>query len=183
MIGSVVSRRYARALFTLGKSGKKGTLEKVGENLAAMADLVKESPELARLFRDPAFTPEEKRGVISALSKKLGVNKVTRNFCFLLADNDRLVNIERINAEFQAMLNTHNNVLQGEVVTAIPLANEKREKMLAQLEKKAGYTLALDFTVDETLLGGMVLKVGDKVMDASLRTQLSLLKDTIKRGD
>ena len=183
MTGSVVARRYARALFDLTRTSGKKVQEESGKDLASMTALVKKSPDLARLFCAPVFSSEEKRKVVKALGKKIGINKTVCDFCFLLADKERLGSLERINDEYQAMLDMDNGILRGQIVTAVPLKDDKRRRILVQLEKKTGRALALDFAVDASLLGGMVLNVGDKVVDASLKTQLSLLKDTIKRGD
>lgn len=183
MTGSVAARRYAKALFDLARSAGPTVLETSGNDLAALAALVKGSPELLRLFAAPVFSSTEKHKVIAALSDRLGTSAMVREFCFLLADKKRLVLLETITGEFQSLIDEENSVLRGEFISAVPLDEEKRLAVKSALEKKAGKTLALDFSVDADLLGGMVLKVGDNVMDASLKTQLILLKDTIKRGE
>jgi len=182
MTGSVAARRYAKALFDLAKRSDANALDKAGSDLAAFAALAGENPELTRLFRDPVFSPEEKRGVISALTERLKNGDMVRDFLFLLADKHRLVLLDRIAGEFQSLLDAEKGIVRGEVVSAMTLGEKTRKNIEDTLEKKAGKTLILDFKVDEALLGGMLLRVGDSVMDASLKTQLSLLKDTIKRG-
>ncbi len=182
MTGSVAARRYAKALFDLAKQTGPDALAKAGADLEAFAALGKESPELSRLFRDPVFSPEEKRGVITALSGRLEAGAMVRDFLFLLADKHRLSILDRIAAEFRALLDVEDGILRGELVSAVPLGEKIQDKVKGRLARKAGKTLVLDFKVDEALLGGMLLKIGDNVMDASLKTQLSLLKDTIKRG-
>jgi len=182
MTGSVAARRYAKALFDLaGKSGAE-TLEKTGADLAAFASLAGTSVELAALFRDPVFSPEEKRNVVTALAERQKTGPMVRDFLYLLADKHRLELLGKIAGEYRALLDAAQGVLRGELVSAVPLDEKTQGAVRGQLEKKAGRTLLLDFKVDGNLLGGMLLKVGDNVMDASLKTQLSLLKDTIKRG-
>lgn len=183
MTGSVAARRYAKALFDLGRRTGMETLEQNGSGLADLAAMTKESPELLRLFSDPVFSPEEKRNVITALADRLGAGKMLREFCYLLADKHRLNLLEKIAGEYQALVDVEKGVLRGELVSAVPLDPDAQNAVRGQLEQRAGKALVLDFKVDEALLGGMVLKVGDNVMDASLKTQLSLLKDTIKRGE
>ena len=182
MTGSVAARRYAKALFDLAKQSGAEAMEKTGADLEAFAALTRESAELAGLFRDPVFSPQEKQRVVTALAERLETGAMVRDFLSLLADKHRLVVLTGIAAEYQLLLDAEKGILRGEIVSAMPLDEKTRADVLGKLEKKAGKALALDFKVDETLLGGMLLKVGDNVMDASLKTQLSLLKDTIKRG-
>lgn len=182
MTGSVAARRYAKALFDLaGKSGTE-TLEKTDGDLAAFASLTGTSAELAALFHDPEFSPEEKRNVITALAERLETGVMVRDFLYLLADKHRLELVGGIAGEYRTLLDAAQGILRGELVSSVPLDEKTRATVRGQLEKKAGRTLLLDFKVDGGLLGGLLLKVGDNVMDASLKTQLSLLKDTIKRG-
>lgn len=183
MTGSVAARRYARAIFDLALQAGPDALDATGKDIAAVAALAGESPDLARLFRDPVFSSEEKHKVITALADRLGLSPTVRDFCHLLADRRRLGLIEKIAGEYRALADIEKGVMRGEFISAAPLDAEKRTAVLGELEKKAGKTLALDFKVDAALLGGMVLKVGDMVMDASIKTQLELLKDTITRGE
>ncbi len=182
MTGSVVARRYAKALFDLAKQSGSDALDKAGSDLAGFAAMAEGNPELAGLFRDPVFSPEEKQGVVLALAQRLETDGMVRDFLFLLADKHRLMLLDRIAGEYQPLLDAEKGIVRGEVVSAVPLDDKARKTVETKLEKKAGKDLILDFKVDKSLLGGMLLKVGDKVMDASLKTQLSLLKDTIKRG-
>lgn len=184
MTGSVAARRYAKALFDLGLQTGTETLDQWGGEVTDMADMMTQSVDLSRLFRDPVFSPEEKKNVIAALADKLSTSKPVRDFFFLLADKNRLEILPAIAGQYRALVDAEKGILRGEFISAAPLDETKQASVLEQLAKKAGgRTLALDFSVDKTLLGGMVLKVGDNVMDASLKTQLLLLKDTIKRGE
>ena len=184
MTDSVAARRYARALFDMGRETGTKMLEQWGGEIANIAALTAQSSDLARLFSDPVFSPEEKKNVIAVLAKKLSLSASVRNFCFLLADKSRLMLLPSIAGQYQALVDTEKGVLRGEFISAVPLDTAKQSAVLEQLAKKAGgKPLALNFSVDKTLLGGMVIKVGDNVMDASLKTQLIILKDTIKRGE
>ncbi len=183
MTGSIVARRYAHALFALEKKAGQAALEQAGANLNDLAALIAQSPELARFFRNPTFSAKEKQAVLAALGDKLSLSTSVRDFCALLADKGRLGALSAIAAQYGALLDAEKGVTRGELVTAVELGEEKRNKLLAQLEKKAGSSLSLEFKVDPAILGGMRLKIGDKVLDASLMAQLSLLKDTITRGE
>lgn len=182
MTGSVAARRYAKALFDLARQTGPDALDTVGADLEALAALAREHVELARLFSNPVFSPDEKKKVLAALADRLELGSMTRDFCRLLADKHRLGLLDKIAGEYQSLLDAKKGILRGELVSAVALDDNTRETVRGRLEKKAGHTLILDFKVDESLLGGMLFKVGDNVMDASLKTQLSLLKETIKRG-
>ena len=183
MTGDIVARRYARALFGMARKRGEAALDGYGKDLAALAALVESSADLRRLFRDPVFTPEEKRRVLAVLGERLKTADAVRDFTYLLADKGRLSCLNGIAGEYQLLADAEKGILRGELVTAVPLEESKRAAVQAKLEKKAGRGLALDFRVDDTVLGGMVLTIGDKVFDASLKAQLSLLHDTIKRGE
>ncbi|MDE7241338.1 ATP synthase F1 subunit delta, partial [Desulfovibrio sp.] len=119
---------------------------------------------------------------LSALLDKLGADKTMRNFCFLLADKERLASLRQIAEWYGILLDEANGVLRGKVITAIKLSKAKQEKLKAELAKKSGGDIELAFSVDPEILGGMVLAVGDKVLDSSLRAQLGILRETFKRG-
>lgn len=183
MIGNIVARRYARALFSIGKKTGAKELASFGQELAALAQAIEGTPELGKVFRNPIFTPEEKRAVISKVIEGIKVSKTVQNFCFLLAEKDRLALIPDIQAFYNILLDAEQGVVRGELVTAIELPKAKRDEVKSQLEKQANQKLILDFSVNKAILGGVMLKIGDQVLDASLRAQLGILKENIKRGE
>jgi F-type H+-transporting ATPase subunit delta len=183
LTGNVVARRYARALFALGKKNGLPELENYASGLGAIRTILQESPSLAQFFRNPIFSPEEKKQTVAQLITRLKLSGVVVHFCFLLAEKDRLRELDRIATVFDQLLDAEKGVIRGELLTAIPMDAAKQTAIVKQLEKKTKHTLMLSFGVSPEILGGVVLKVGDQVMDASLRAQLSILKDTIKRGE
>ena len=158
-------------------------LESYGCARGALRSSLAEAPDLLRGFRNPIFSAEEKEKVVRKLAAKMEINGTMLNFYLLLADKDRLNELEGISNAFDSLLDAEKGVVRGELLTAVPLDDAKRAEVIKQLEKKAKRTLVLDFGVSPEILGGVVLKVGDQVLDASLRAQLSILKDTIKRGE
>ena len=106
-----------------------------------------------------------------------------RSFCFLLADKERLAFLREISAWYGKLLDEAKGIVRGELVTAVKLSADKKAKLKESLEKKTGTALELTFAVDKDILGGMVLKMGDRVLDASLRAQLGILRETFKRGE
>ena len=184
MTGGTLARKYARALFSLGKKSGAPQLEQYGAALAGLAGMLAISPALERMFKSPVITVAEKHALADQLLDKAGADLTVKNFCRLLADKGRLAALPAIAGCYGELLDAEKGVLRGTVITAVKLDAERQKKLKAGLEKKAGNkTLALEFHVDKAILGGLMLKVGDRVLDASLRAQLTILRDTIKRGE
>ena len=175
-------RRYARALFNLGKKAGPDRLSEYAKDLAALIQAMKQEPKLMDFFKSPLFSIEEKRSVAGVVLKSLGASAHVRDFCFLLADKSRLALLPDIQEAFGALLDEEQGIVRGELITAVPLSEARQSDVRARLEKQAGHKLALVFSVDADILGGIMLRAGDRVLDASVRAQLGRLKETIRRG-
>ena len=134
-------------------------------------------------FRNPAFSADEKKAVMNQMIEKISVDPMVKNFCDLLADKGRVEMLPAIASDYKAMLDAVIGVLTGELITVSEINEERKSAIKARLEEQAGKKLELDFGTDKDILGGLVLKIGDKVMDASLKAQLQILKENIKRGE
>lgn len=183
MNGDIVAQRYAKALFALGQQEGMSKLEQYGENLSALEGILEEAPELDRLFRNPVISIAEKRNVLSRILGTVGVDPVVKHFCLLLADKERLPLFGEIVESFGKLLDEAWGIVRGRLLTAVNLSKEQQSGILARLEKQTSRQIALKFEVDPSILGGVVLQVGDNVLDASLRAQLGILRDIIKRGE
>ena len=183
MTNTVVARRYARALFALGKEAGAKELDSYGATLSKLDALLADNPALDKIFRSPVIGVAEKRELVSSLLKSVAADKTMTNFCLLLADKNRLDGLRDIATYYGTLLDAENGIIRGRLVTAVSLDAKKQGKLKTMLEKKAGKSIELTFDVDPSILGGVVLRVGDRVMDGSLRAQLALLRDTIKRGE
>lgn len=183
MIGSVVAKRYASALFALGKEGGASELERFGVNLEDLANALTVSPQLAEVFKNPVLSITEKKHVLKALLEKMGVADAVRRFCELLADKGRLPILRDIAAAYSTLLDDFSGISRGVFTGAFALDEGRKANILDQLEKKTGRKLVLEFKEDAALLGGFVLKLGDLQLDASVRTQIENLRESIKRGE
>jgi F-type H+-transporting ATPase subunit delta len=181
LIATVVSRRYAKALFAVGQ--EKGEIEAYGKDLAEMAGVLEDSPMLLRVFSNPVFSAEQKKNILDGVFAKVKIGQMVQNFLKLLADKGRLGKLPEVSQYYQTLLDEAQGIMRGELTTAIDLDDPKQKAIKDQLEKQFNKSLVLDYKSDEDILGGVVLKVGDKVLDASLRAQLNILKENIKRGD
>lgn len=184
MTGGTLARKYAKALFALGKKAGNAQLEQYGDALADLSGMTALSPALERMFKSPVVTVAEKHALVDKLLEKTKADDTVKNFCRLLADKGRLAALPAVTGCYRELLDAENGVLRGTVVTAVQLNADKQKVLKSGLEKKAGKKkLELEFQVDQSILGGLMLKVGDRVLDASLRAQLTILRDTIKRGE
>ena len=183
MNGDIVAQRYANALFAVGKEEGMPKLELFEKALSALAGMLDEAPELGRLFHAPVISVAEKRAVLKELLARIKADPVVENFCLLLADKERLSLFGDIVVCFGKLLDEAKGIVRGRLLTAVNLSKERQASILAKLEQQTSRQLALEFAVDPSILGGVVLQVVDKVLDASLRAQLNILRDIIKRGE
>jgi F-type H+-transporting ATPase subunit delta len=181
--GNIVARRYAKALFAVGSKQGEAQLDAYGKQMAELAGALAGAPEALRFFKNPVFSVEEKKAVLKQVADKLGITGAMLNFAFLLADKNRLVSIPDIAADYKAMLDEKHGIISGKLVTAVAISDSRKVELKERLESQTGKKLILDFATDAEILGGVVLKIGDSVLDASLRAQLNILKETIKRGE
>lgn len=184
MSGNIVARRYARALFALGRQDGLTELGELGRDLQDVKTAVESSGDLRRLFKSPLFSTEDKLKVLNELLAALKVSGYCSNFMRLLAEKGRLDQISAIVDVFNELLDVEKGVIRGEIVTAVELDEDGRKSVQRTLERQSDdKTFILDYSVNPDLIAGVLLKIGDQVLDASLRAQLSILKDNIKRGD
>ncbi len=183
MIDTVVARRYANAIFALGKKDGDAALSSRGECLAAIRELLASTPGLDLTLKSPVIGVDEKKAILEKLLEKLKADQTMRNFCFLLADKERLAFLGGIAAWYGKLLDEAKGIIRGQCITAVKLSADKKSKLKDTLQQKAGTDIELTFAVDKDILGGMVLKMGDRVLDASLRAQLGILRETFKRGE
>lgn len=179
----MVARKYANAFFALSRKEGDKALVSHGQCLAALGEMIAASPGLDQALRSPVIDVAEKKAVLGKLLEKLKADQVMWNFCFLLADRERLAFLREIAGWYGKLLDEAKGVIRGTLTTAVKLSAAKQEKLREALRKKSGAEIELSFAEDEEILGGMVLNMGDRVLDASLRAQLGILRETFKRGE
>jgi len=173
-----VAGRYATALFDLAKEA--GSLEVVEGELNQFRALVDKNPDLARLVDSPAFSIQEKSSALDELLKKAGVGDLTGNFLGLVCKNNRLFAVRDIVGAFNALLSSHRGEVRAEVTSAAKLSGKHRNALVKTLEKTIGKDIKIDTKVDPEILGGLIVKVGSRMIDNSLRTKLNNLRTAMK---
>ena len=167
---SGLAGRYAAALFDLADERKE--LDAVAGDLQRLRDMLRESEDLRRLVRSPVLSREEQRRAILALAERTGISPLARNFLGLVAQNRRLFAVPQMIESYLALLAERRGEVTAEVVAAQPLSEAQRHALDARLRQAVGKNVAVDVRVDPTLLGGMVVKVGSRMVDASLKSKL-----------
>ena len=174
---TILARRYASALFSLGK--ENGENKKYSESLRAIAELYKEDAILDALV-NPLYPLEVRQNVMAKIAESAGGDSYLTRFLELLVEKKRAAILPDIAVEMQAMVDEEQNICHGAVISAIELDEGLKGKIQKKLEQLTGKTVMLETSVDPSIIGGIVAKVGDLVLDGSIKTQLHGLKEVIK---
>ena len=178
VIVSGISGRYATALFDLAREEK--ALDATADDLNSLAALLRESTDLKRLVSSPLVGRDDQEKAILAIAGQGKASKLVRNFLGVLAANRRLTALEDTIEDFFRLLADHNGELTAEVTSAHPLSDAQITALKTKLKAAMGRDVALTADVDETLLGGLVVKVGSRMIDSSIRTKLENLQVAMK---
>jgi F-type H+-transporting ATPase subunit delta len=175
---SGVPGRYASALFELATEEK--ATEEVSRQLSTFQSAIDQSEDLSRLVRSPVFSSEDQVSALGAVAGQLGITGTTLNFLKLVAKNRRLSVIPDMIKAFATLLAASKGEVAGEVTSAEPLSATQLADLKAALKSALGRDVALTTRVDSSLLGGLIVKVGSRMMDNSLKTKLQTLKIAMK---
>lgn len=175
---SGLSGRYATALFDLAAESK--SLDAVAKDLARIRDLINGSKDLARLVRSPVFSRAEQRRAIDAVLDRLSVTALTKNFIGLLAQKRRLFAIAGIIAAFETLLANQRGEMRAEVTSAKALKPDQLTMLAGTLKDVLKREVRLAERVDPSLLGGLVVKVGSRQIDTSIKTKLVRLERAMR---
>jgi F-type H+-transporting ATPase subunit delta len=173
-----VAGRYASALFEL--ANEQNRLEEVDRDLGKFQSLLDQSSDLNRLVRSPTFAAEEQQRALGAVMDWAAVGATTGNFLKVVARNRRLFAAEDMIKTFRGLLARHRGEVAAEVQSAVALSDQQLAALKAKLKSSFGKDVRLDAKVDPSLLGGLIVKIGSRMFDSSLRTKLGNLKVVLK---
>jgi len=177
-IQASLAGRYATALFELARDERQ--LEAVGTSLAALREGLRESADLRELTTSPLIGREDALRTVKAVAASMGLDPITSNFLGVLAQNRRLGQLGNIIRFFNLLAADHRGETTAEVVSARPLSDDQVEALKTNLKSRVGRDVAVDLTVDPTILGGLVVKIGSQQIDGSIRTKLNTLAHAMK---
>jgi F-type H+-transporting ATPase subunit delta len=172
-----IAQVYARSLFEVAKDQDK--LDDVREQIGQVADALEENRELAVFFFSPYFsTPEKKDGLDKAID---GAEPIVQNFLGLLIENHRMPALFRVRRELDRLWEEENQLLPVQITSAIELDAAVTERIGDEIGRQTDRKVQLTSTVDPDVLGGIVLRVGNSILDASIRTRLERLRKQVAR--
>ena len=175
---TILARRYAKAIFTVGQ--ERGKFEEYNDVLAGVAGLYASNPEVVDALTNPLYPLDIREKVMAGMIDSMEVDSVMGNFLNLLVEKKRAEILPEIAEEYKTMVDEEKNISHGSVISAVELSDELRENVRTTLEKLTGKRVELTTSVDPSIIGGIIAKVGDLVLDGSIKTQLAGLKDSIK---
>jgi len=175
---SGVAERYASALFDLARDANE--IPAVEGKLITLSQALDESAELRRLVESPVFSAEEQVRAIEAVAKHLGIDGITVSFLGLVARNRRLFALRGMIRAFRDMAARHRGEVTAEVTSAHTLGDEQIAALKGALRDKVGKDVTLQVRVNPAILGGLIVKVGSRMIDTSLRTRLMTVRTQLK---
>jgi F-type H+-transporting ATPase subunit delta len=175
---SGMAGRYASALFDLATEAK--AVDVVGADLARFDELIAGNEDLARLVRSPVFSADEQTKAVTALLERVGIGGLAGNFIRLVAQNRRLFAVRGMARAYKALVARARGETTADVVVAQPLADDHLSALRQSLASATGRQVVLNVRVDPSLIGGLTVQVGSRMIDASLKTKLQSIKIAMK---
>ena len=173
-----LSGRYATALFDLAVEAK--SLDAVSASLGTLKDALGQSADLKAMTTSPMVNRKAAAAGIAAVAGTLGLDKLTTSFLGVLANNRRLATLQTIIRDFNALAAARRGEISARVTAAHPLSAAQQKALAAKLKSGLGRDVALDITVDPAILGGLIVRVGSRMIDSSLKTRLDSLGQALK---
>ncbi|MDR1774257.1 MAG: F0F1 ATP synthase subunit delta [Clostridioides sp.] len=174
----IVARRYADALFQIGE--EDNLTGKLYKEMNDIIDIIQSSNELNKALKSPLVSRQEKKNLLRAILRGQANNYV-QNFLFVLVDKDRMSSLINISEAYKELLNKKNNVLEGKVITAIALDNKEIEELQLKLSSKYNKNIVLENIVDENILGGVLVRLGNEEIDGTVLNRLNSLKQQLSQ--
>jgi F-type H+-transporting ATPase subunit delta len=175
---SGLAGRYAGALFELARD--RDALDQVAADLSGLKGLISESADFARLIASPVLTRDEQSRALTAIAGKANTHPLTQQFLGLIAQKRRAFVLPNIADAYQALLAAHKGEVTAEVTSAVELSPEQIEVIRTKIAAAERKDVTMATTVDPSLLGGLVVRVGSHMIDASLKTKLHQLELAMK---
>ena len=177
-IQASLSGRYATALFELARDGR--TIDEVSRDVDTLRDALKESDDLRLLANSPLIGRKDAGKAIAAVSGSIGLGSTASNFLGVLAHNGRLRELPAIVRAFKSLVAAHRGETHAEVVSAHPLDATQMGALKDRLKARYGREVTIDAQVDPAILGGLIVRLGSRQIDGSIRTKLNSLANAMK---
>lgn len=177
-ISTSIAERYASAVFEIAKEAKK--VKAIETDLDALSDALASSADFRDLIHSPIYTRDQQGTAIAALAKKMKLSPTMANTLSLMASKRRLFVLPQLVQTLRAQIADDKGEVMAEVTSAKALSKAQADKLAASLKASTGKTVTLKQSVDDTLIGGLIVKVGSKMIDTSIRSKLNSLQNAMK---
>lgn len=181
VIGGLAGR-YAVALFELAQELSADDQSQLADNMAALKVLIAGSDDLQKLLKSPVISADEQAGALAAVLEKAGAHPLVKNFAVLVVNKRRAFALGSMAAQYGALVAGARDEVVARVASARDLSAAQIDALKAELEKAVGKNVIVENETDSALLGGMVVKLGSRMIDGSLRTKLNSLKTALNEG-
>ncbi|MFH2091372.1 MAG: ATP synthase F1 subunit delta [Pseudomonadota bacterium] len=176
-----VSRRYAKALILIGQ--ENGQADQYNEELESLVGLFDTQENFETVLTNPLYNKNDRRKVLEAVLAATDLSKITKSFMVLLFDKGRIGFLREIASYYKDLADELKGVIKASIVSATELSADAVNKIKDALSKKTGKSIVLNVEQDPDLIGGIITKIGDLVLDGSVRTQLINMRETLKKGE
>jgi len=176
--GDLVSDRYASALYDL--AAEKKLVDPVLEDLSNLKNILKDNKELSLVVKSPLITSIDKLNIFESLLKKINANELTSTFLKVIEKNKRFSNLASIITQFMNINSQKRGDVLADIMSADELNDDQKNNITNQLKSILGDKLSLSFDVDKNIMGGLIVKVGSKMIDTSLANKINKLKIAMK---
>ncbi|HEX9206525.1 MAG TPA: ATP synthase F1 subunit delta [Candidatus Deferrimicrobiaceae bacterium] len=180
MIGGSLARRYARALFDIGR--EEGQLRRAFSELEEFGNALAASPALREVMKAGGISRQDQHAALGATLEKAGFLAITRSFLSLLIEKGRMDVLPQILVALRRMVEEFEGIERVEVTVPMTLSGTQRDLLRTVLERRTGKKILLEETVDPAVLGGIVVRVGSTVYDGSVRTQIHQIRENLRKG-
>lgn len=177
-ISSGIAARYATAIFEIAK--ESNALGNLDSNVTELAAALEASEDLSALISSPLVSRDDQEKAIATVAQKMGLEAALSNGLALMAQKRRLFVLPQLLAQLAALISEEKGEVTAEVASAKALTKNQSEKLSKTLAARVGKTVKINATVDEELIGGLVVKVGSKMIDTSIRSKLNSLQNAMK---
>jgi F-type H+-transporting ATPase subunit delta len=180
VINNTLARRYAKALVQIGS--EDGLIDRFRDELTGIERVFSANADLRSVFANPAFTAEQKKGIMKDLIAKAQCSELVGNFLLLLVDKNRVAFLDQIVHTYETLADEQSGIIRPIIKTAFALDASQVASIKSALEKKSGKKVIPQVSVDQSLLGGIVTQIGDTAFDSSVKTQLKRIQDILQKG-
>jgi len=174
----IIANRYAEALFQLSED--ENVTKEIYNELHNVVETVKNNKDLDNVLKSPLVGKIEKVKLIESLFNNK-INNNLKNFLKILVEKGRISSLKSIELTFKQLLNDKNNIIEGTVISAIPLTDKKVKELEGKLSKKYNKNVTLENKVDQSILGGVLVRLGNTQIDGSVKTRLDNIKDQLSQ--